>query len=179
LILTNTNEIQGKLPSGNIGDATEATVSGINTQTSQLAFTGTYLNSQIKASDDIDFTATQSTSLTDALTSQTTTIQVYGDANWTTAETSGITVSGTAPTVVEIREEMESEGNMLDRVDTNVSGMVTDLTYLRQYETGRWKIVNRQMLFYDSDGTTVIATYNLLDENGNATDSLPSERVPA
>lgn len=52
------------------------------------------------------------------------------------------------------------------------------LETVKQVETGRWQIVNNQMLFYDTNGT-VILTFDLLDESGNPTMRQVYERVPA
>lgn len=79
---TNVDTIVSKLPSGNIGDATAANqttimgyidteVAAIKTQTDKLVFTGSYVNAQVKASDNIDFGALQKTSLNAATPSVT------------------------------------------------------------------------------------------------------------
>ena len=53
-----------------------------------------------------------------------------------------------------------------------------DLEIVKKIETGRWKIVGNQMLFFDTDGTTVLLTYNLLDDAGFPTMASVFERVP-
>lgn len=54
----------------------------------------------------------------------------------------------------------------------------TDLLVLKQVETGRWKIVANQMIFYDNDGVTPILIFNLKDEAGLPTMNDVFERVP-
>jgi len=61
-------------------------------------------------------------------------------------------------------------------VDSDTGGItydftVTDLTFIKDIEGGRWKIdtVLNQMIFYKSDNTTEVARFNLYDEDGNAT----------
>lgn len=44
----------------------------------------------------------------------------------------------------------------------------TDITFLKDIEGGKWKIVGNQMIFYKSDNSTVVATFNLFDSDGNA-----------
>lgn len=54
-----------------------------------------------------------------------------------------------------------------------------DLTIVKKIETGRWKIVGNQMLFYDDDGLTVLYTFNLKDAAGSPTMTNVFERVIA
>lgn len=53
-----------------------------------------------------------------------------------------------------------------------------DLEIIKQVETGRWKIVSNQMIFYDDDGVTPLLTYNLFDDAGLPTMDDVFERVP-
>lgn len=62
------------------------------------------------------------------------------------------------------------EANDRYMFNTNEVGQVTeDLTFLKDIEGGKWKIVDNQMIFYKSDNTTEVARFNLLDANGNPT----------
>ncbi len=61
---------------------------------------------------------------------------------------------------------------------TVVEDFITDVSITRKIETGRWAIVGTQMLFYDDDGTTVLYTYNLKDEDGYPSISSIFERTP-
>ncbi len=56
------------------------------------------------------------------------------------------------------------------------TGVVMDIIKI---EYGRWKVVGDQMLFYDDDDTTVIATFDLKDLAGAATMQNVYERTPA
>ena len=40
-----------------------------------------------------------------------------------------------------------------------------------QIEKGNWKIIGTQMIFYDTDGTTALATFNLKNSSGTASSS--------
>ncbi len=55
----------------------------------------------------------------------------------------------------------------------------TDLAILKQVETGRWKVIANQMIFYDADGTTPLLTFDLKDEGGSPTMIDVFERVEA
>ena len=61
--------------------------------------------------------------------------------------------------------------------------MVNDVTgsiaALYEVQYGRWKITNNQMLFYASDNTTLLATFNLFDDQGVPTMDAVFERVKA
>lgn len=53
-----------------------------------------------------------------------------------------------------------------------------NVEFIRKIEEGRWKIVNNQMIFYDSDGVTPLRTFNLFDKEGAPTETEPFERNP-
>lgn len=66
-----------------------------------------------------------------------------------------------------------AEQAMLADVHSRVILLQDDLAIVRKVETGRWRIVDNQMIFYDDDATTQLLVFNLYDEA-----SLPSmERV--
>ena len=43
----------------------------------------------------------------------------------------------------------------------------SDLETIKQIETGRWKMVGNQMIFYEDDNVTEICRFNLFDAAGN------------
>lgn len=54
-----------------------------------------------------------------------------------------------------------------------------DVELIKKVETGRWKIVSNQMIFYDSDGTTPLLTFNLYDDGGlPSMENVFERRVP-
>ena len=53
-----------------------------------------------------------------------------------------------------------------------------DIIVIKKIETGRWRILNNQMLFYDEDGTTVLYTFDLKDSGGSPTEQNVYERDP-
>lgn len=59
-----------------------------------------------------------------------------------------------------------------------LNDFVTDIINILKVETGKWKIINNQMIFYDTDGTTVLYTYNLYDSVGAPSSSEIFERRP-
>jgi hypothetical protein len=52
------------------------------------------------------------------------------------------------------------------------------MDWLKQKESGRWKIENNQLIYYDKDGVTPLQVFNLFDKNGKPTNTNPYERVP-
>jgi len=52
-----------------------------------------------------------------------------------------------------------------------------DLTYIKQKESGRWKIENNQLTYYDDLGG-VLRCFNLFSKRGEPTNENPYERVP-
>jgi hypothetical protein len=54
-----------------------------------------------------------------------------------------------------------------------------DLALVRQVETGRWQIVANQMIFYATDGTTPLLTFDLTDADGDPSMDSVFQRVPA
>lgn len=55
--------------------------------------------------------------------------------------------------------------------------MSSSVETIRQFSEGRWRIVGDQMLFYDKDNTTLVATFNLYDDTGSPTMDAVFERV--
>lgn len=57
--------------------------------------------------------------------------------------------------------------------------VVSDASFAKDIEGGKWEIVGTQMIFYKDDNTTEIARYNLFDVNGtqSTTDVYKRERV--
>ena len=66
----------------------------------------------------------------------------------------------------------------LSRTDIASATISTDVTKLIQVELGKWEIKTNQLIFYESDGTTVLKTFNLFDKNDQATSIAPYKRVP-
>lgn len=63
-------------------------------------------------------------------------------------------------------------------LDAAVSPLTSDLTLLKKIETGRWKIVNKQLIMYEQDGVTPLLTFDLKDSAGQPSDVYVYERVP-
>lgn len=62
-------------------------------------------------------------------------------------------------------------------LESNISALQSDITIIKNIETGKWAIVNNQLLLYGPDNTTLIATFNLFDSEGNPTSDSPTSRV--
>jgi len=54
------------------------------------------------------------------------------------------------------------------------AGYALDFTY--NINSGRWKIINNQMIFYKEDNITEVVRFNLFDSSGNPTMDSPFER---
>ena len=72
--------------------------------------------------------------------------------------------------------ESISEGVWSDVIATQ---LVSDVDLIKQIETGRWKIENYQMIFYEDDNITEIMRFDLFDEAGDPanTDIFDRRRV--
>jgi len=55
---------------------------------------------------------------------------------------------------------------------------ITNITNILKIETGRWRVLNNQMIFYDTNGSTPIYTFDLKDTNGNPAETNVMERTP-
>ena len=68
-----------------------------------------------------------------------------------------------------------------ERYTYGSSGSTGNIEFLKDMEGGRWKIdeTAKTMTFYKEDNTTVIATFNLKDINGNASFESIFERTRA
>ena len=60
---------------------------------------------------------------------------------------------------------------------TDIDDVRSDLAFIKQIESGRWKIESNQMIFYGADGEPLI-TFNLKDSQGNPTEMDAYERIP-
>ncbi|MBN2256689.1 MAG: hypothetical protein JW704_02545 [Anaerolineaceae bacterium] len=67
----------------------------------------------------------------------------------------------------------------LQDVRSRVILLQDDLTIVRKVETGRWKIDNNQMTFYDDDEVTPLLVFDLKDDAGLPSEERVFERVPA
>ena len=74
-------------------------------------------------------------------------------------------------------DELLSKHNITGSVGDIVYQILTNVELIKNMESGRWKIENNQMIFYDSSGEE-IRRYDLLDEFGNPSSTSVFERVP-
>ncbi len=52
-------------------------------------------------------------------------------------------------------------------IQGNVASLQTDITFLKDIDSGKWEITENQMIFYKADGTTEVARFNLFDASGH------------
>lgn len=70
----------------------------------------------------------------------------------------------------QVTEDLTDIDTLVDTIKAKTDTINwADITFLKDIEGGRWKIVDNQMIFYKSDNSTVVATFNLFDSDGNAT----------
>jgi hypothetical protein len=69
------------------------------------------------------------------------------------------------------------DGSKTTAVGGQVQDIKDDVELVRKIERGRWKIENNQMIFYDTNGTTPLLTFNLFDQVGTPTMEDVFERV--
>ena len=72
--------------------------------------------------------------------------------------------------------EMGTSG-LTEEESANLAAMGTNLAFIKAIESGRWKILNNQMIFYDANDDELI-TFDLKDKSGNATNINVYERIP-
>lgn len=65
----------------------------------------------------------------------------------------------------------------LDNLYNVVAEMDGKLQSVYDMQFGRWKILNKQMIFFKADNVTEIARFNLLDDSGNLSVDAVFERV--
>jgi hypothetical protein len=82
--------------------------------------------------------------------------------------------SGEGASTVYAIEQYNVEEN-----DPKVGSIYTDVQFIKSIEGGRWRIntATNQMVFYAEDNVTIVATFNLFDQNGTPTSSAPYERT--
>jgi len=86
---------------------------------------------------------------------------------YTLIDTGGVTWIGTEDLIV---NDFAQEATLV--------ALGLDLAIIKKIETGRWKMVGNQMIFYDDDNVTPLFTFNLFDLVGNPSMDSVFERVP-
>jgi hypothetical protein len=73
----------------------------------------------------------------------------------------------------------DSEIDLIKIETDKIPSLVLDsakIETILQMETGKWKILNNVMIFYEDDNTTEICRFNLFDVDGNPTSTAATER---
>jgi len=70
----------------------------------------------------------------------------------------------------------EIQNGLVTSVDLN--DINTKLDTLEAVAVGRWRVLGTQLILYQLDGTTPLATFNLFDSDGNPSSTRIFERVP-
>jgi hypothetical protein len=63
--------------------------------------------------------------------------------------------------------------------DISIGYLEESINLIKNIESGKWKIINNQMIFYKEDNTTEVCRFNLFDKNGtpSMTDITERRRV--
>jgi hypothetical protein len=56
------------------------------------------------------------------------------------------------------------------------TGQAEDVLEIKKIQFNNWKVIGTQLLVYDNDGTTILKTYDLFDDNGDASGTRVFER---
>ena len=59
-----------------------------------------------------------------------------------------------------------------------VEDFVTNLSNIIKVEMGKWEISSNKLIFYDTNGTSVLYQFNLKDSSGNPTETNVYKREP-
>ena len=65
----------------------------------------------------------------------------------------------------------------LNEIYSAVAEMDSRIQNIYDMQFGRWKIINKQMIFYKADNITEIARFDLFDDSGNPSAEAVFERV--
>lgn len=72
---------------------------------------------------------------------------------------------------------LDNFANTVVDTNTRIIALAADVTSILYIESGKWEIVNNQLLFYDT-ADNLIKTFNLFDEVGLPTSTSPFSRIP-
>ena len=80
----------------------------------------------------------------------------------------------------QVTEDLTDIDTLIDAIKAKTDTISwADITFLKDIEGGRWKIVDNQMIFYKSDNSTEVARFDLFDSAGNPTMTNVLERQRA
>jgi len=94
---------------------------------------------------------------------------VYSDSNHLVPDTIYDEISA---------ESMSVTDSVVDDIwaHSSATQLLNDVALIKQIETGRWKIIDNQMIFYQDDNSTEVARFNLYDSNGQLSQANIFER---
>ena len=69
--------------------------------------------------------------------------------------------------IAAVNQAVEMAADVIDTTLGGIQAMMLDISTIKNYTTGRWKMLNNQMIFYGEDNTTEVGRFDLLDANGN------------
>jgi len=69
-----------------------------------------------------------------------------------------------------------ADSDTLETLSDQVDLLQIDISFIKQVESGRWKVDGNQMIFYEDDNETEIMRFNLFDGDGVASESNIKDR---
>jgi hypothetical protein len=69
--------------------------------------------------------------------------------------------------IAAVNQAVEAASDVIDATLGSIQTMMIDISVIRDFTAGRWKMQNNQMVFYKEDNVTEIARYQLLNDSGN------------
>lgn len=68
--------------------------------------------------------------------------------------------------IAAVNAAVEQASDVIDATLGGIQSMMIDISVIRDFTAGRWKMQENQMIFYKEDNTTEIARYQLLNDAG-------------
>lgn len=66
-----------------------------------------------------------------------------------------------------VNNAVSMAADVLSDARDDLTQLKIDVALIKDFTTGRWKMMNNQMIFYKEDNLTEIARYSLFDDRGN------------
>lgn len=90
-----------------------------------------------------------------------------------------ISESGTSPAEIwsHVTRELTTTSGLTSEQEVTLNAILSDVTFIKDVEGGRWVLDGTEMIFYKADNVTEIARYSMRDGSSVPTSISPVERV--
>jgi hypothetical protein len=68
--------------------------------------------------------------------------------------------------IAAVNQAVDMASDVIDTVLGDIKTMLIDISVVRDFTAGRWRMQNNQMIFYKEDNVTEVARFELLDAGG-------------